>query len=81
MGIAIRLGKAAKKRKKRYNQAQDAFIFHTGNNDPADFVNPPKMGLGVAQEFLDSGGKKITNIAKKMKTRKKRKKGRGSLPV
>jgi len=82
MGVAIRaLGKAAKKRLKRYRQAEDAFTFHVGKSNPDDFVNPPKMDLGIASQFLDSGGKQFTNIANKAKSRKRRKKGRGSLPL
>ena len=82
MSMVIRkLGKAAKKRLKRYRQAEDAFLFHTGKNNPADFVNPPKMDLGMANEFLSSGGKQFINIPNKLKTRKRRKKGRDSLPL
>jgi hypothetical protein len=82
MSVVIRkLGKAARKRLKRYRQAEDAFIFHTGNRTPANYVNPPKMDIGIADQFLSSGGKQFTNIPNKLKTRKKRKKGRGSLPL
>ena len=80
--IAMRkLGKAAKKRLKRYRQAEDAFIFHTGNRNPANYVNPPKMDINMAEEFLSSGGRQFILTPNKAKTRRRRKKGRGSLPL
>tara|TARA_R100001460_G_scaffold95000_1_gene137127 strand:+ start:37 stop:294 length:258 start_codon:yes stop_codon:yes gene_type:complete len=82
MSVAIRkLGKAAKKRLKRYRQAEDSFVFHTGNRNPGNYVNPPKMDINMAEEFLSSGGRQFILTPNKTKTRKKRKKGRGSLPL
>ena len=57
--IAIRkLGKAAKKKLKKYRQAEDAFMFHIEKNNPNHFVNPPKMTLAQAEKILSAKVKK-----------------------
>ena len=38
--------------KKKYREAEDAFIFHTGKNNPSHFVNPPKMSQNTAEKIL-----------------------------
>jgi hypothetical protein len=38
--------------KKNYVEAEDAFIFHTGKNNPNHFVNPPKMSQNTAEKIL-----------------------------
>lgn len=37
---------------KNYVEAEDAFIFHTGKNNPNHFVNPPKMSQNTAEKIL-----------------------------
>jgi|TARA_B100000085_G_scaffold128857_1_gene117304 hypothetical protein len=84
MSVAIRkLGKAAKKRLKRYNKAQDVMYFHNQVGDlPMEaFANPPKMDLDLAENIYFAGGKRVSGVLNKPKTRKRRKKGRGSLPL
>lgn len=84
MSMVIRkLGKAAKKRLKRYNKSMDVIHFHNQVGDlPMDaFANPPKMSLDMAENIYFAGGKKVSGVLNKPKTRKRRKKGRGSLPL
>jgi len=44
--------------KKKYREAEDAFIFHVGKNNPSHFVNPPKMSQNTAEKIL-SGVKRL----------------------
>jgi|TARA_R100000742_G_C4260752_1_gene78554 hypothetical protein len=54
MSVATRAIRKVKNKLKKYREAEDAFIFHTGNNNPNHFVNPPKMSLKQAEKILSA---------------------------
>jgi len=52
MSVATRAIRKVKNKLKKYREAEDAIIFHTGNNNPSHFVNPPKMSLKQAEKVF-----------------------------
>ncbi len=45
--------------KKKNREAEDAFIFHVGKNNPSHFVNPPKMSQNTAEKILSGVKRKV----------------------